>query len=58
MRIISPRSIRELADELRKKMPTMSMLTDLLNEVANELESRDAEIDGLKRALEAKEAAR
>lgn len=52
MRLVTPHALRELATQIRAKLPTLGILCDTLNQVADELESRDAEIEGLKRALE------
>lgn len=53
MRIITPYSLRELASAGRPKLPSLNTLWETLEQVAAEIESRDAEIDGLKRALAA-----
>ena len=57
MRLATPSSLRELSSGLRAKAPderhVFAQLAGVFDQCAHEIESRDAEIDGLKRALEA-----
>ena len=58
-RLVTPSSLRELATGLRGHgNPTFEQLGDLFAACADEIQSRDAEIDGLKRALDAVKGAR
>lgn len=57
MRIVTSTSLRELAAGLRSKAPNddhvFSALATVFEQCAQELESRDAQIEGLRRAIEA-----